>query len=167
MELAEDFRGTHPGVRGRTIDSQTDRNLRHGIGEQILEPNMCRFFQDVFAFVTECTQKFKLAGGNATFRDVTKTVQETPEWLECVRLSDQMYHQSLKIITASVIGDNGELDCDKVAHFYERGADGKSASSEAFAKRSCSSHKADGQISEPSDGNFSILLRHNFFFYKI
>ena len=52
------------------------------------------------------------------------------------------------------IGPNGEL-CNLVANFYERGADGKSASKEAYALRSCSSHKEAGQTRRPA-GNFLI-----------
>ncbi len=64
------FRGKYQGAHGRTIDSQTDRNLRHGIGE----PNLCRFYQDLFTFVDECIEVFKRARGNKTFKDVTKAV---------------------------------------------------------------------------------------------
>jgi hypothetical protein len=91
------FRGTYPGAHGRKIDSQTDHNLRHGIGE----PNMRRLYQDLFAFETECTEEFSHAGGDDTFRNVSKAVQELPEWLRCVRLSDEMFQHSLKLITAS------------------------------------------------------------------
>jgi hypothetical protein len=91
------FRGTYPGAYGRTFGSQTDNNLRRGIGI----PNICRLYQDLLAFETECTGQFSCAGGDATFRDVTEAIKVLPEWLQCVQLSDALYHQSLKIITAS------------------------------------------------------------------
>jgi hypothetical protein len=91
------FRGTYPGAYGGTFGSRTDINLRRGIGI----PNLCRLYQDLLAFETECTGQFSCAGGDATFRDVTEAIKESPEWLQCVQLSDAMYHQSLKIITAS------------------------------------------------------------------
>ena len=91
------FRGTYPGAHGLTFGSQTDINLRRGIGI----PNMCRLYQDLLALETECTGQFSRAGGGATFRDVTEAIKVLPEWLQCVQLSDAMYHQSLKIITVS------------------------------------------------------------------
>jgi len=75
----------------------TDHNLRNGIGE----PNLCRLFQDLFAFITESIEEFKHAGGNNTFKNVAKNVQQTPEFLQCVVLSDRIFQQSLKMITAS------------------------------------------------------------------
>ena len=91
------FRGTYPGAHGLTFGSQTDINLRRGIGI----PNMCRLYQDLLAFETECTGQFSRAGGDDTFRNVTEAIKLLPEWLRCVQLSDAMYHQSLKIITVS------------------------------------------------------------------
>ena len=89
------FRGTYPGAHGRTIGSTTDINLRHGIGEA----NMSRVFQDLLAFETENIDKFRHEGGDATFRATATPV--SPEWRECINLSDQMYLLAVELLTAS------------------------------------------------------------------
>jgi hypothetical protein len=51
------FRGTNPAAYGLTFGSQTDINLRRGIGI----PNMCRLYQDLLVYIykSECFDFFR------------------------------------------------------------------------------------------------------------
>jgi hypothetical protein len=55
----------------------------------------------MFAAVAESIELFKTSGGCRLFKDVKKDIQESDEWVACVKVSDMLNEQVVKIIKAS------------------------------------------------------------------
>ncbi len=78
------FRGTYPGAAGKSIGSQTDRNLRAAIGEGCMN----NIYTDMFAVVTASIELFKKSGGSRLFKEVKKCIEQSDEWMQCIRVSN-------------------------------------------------------------------------------
>ncbi len=58
---------------------------------------MNSLYTDMFAAVAERIELFKTSGGCRLFKDVKKDIQESEEWVACVKVSEMLNEQVVTI----------------------------------------------------------------------